>query len=213
MQSLRQWRQRASLLLLEARGRFFDWRHRVDTRGTILLDNLTVVGAHRQDAVKYQPVMGDGLAILMKCVPTVDECTFVDFGSGKGRALLLASEYPFKRIVGIEFARELHDVARQNIRRYLSSTQKCRELESINIDAAEFDLPPGPLVLFFYNPFGAIVMTKVVENIRKSLASNARDIWILCAGRWTQTGPIERIDKIEKVYTSEFYNAFHVAAS
>ena len=32
------------------------------------------------------------------------DCVFLDLGAGKGRALLLASQFPFKRIVGVEFS-------------------------------------------------------------------------------------------------------------
>src|SRR5580704_1011434 len=32
------------------------------------------------------------------------EFTFIDFGSGKARVLLLASDYPFRKIIGVEFS-------------------------------------------------------------------------------------------------------------
>jgi hypothetical protein len=45
-----------------------------------------------------------------------EDFTVIDFGSGKGRALIVASECPFRRIIGVEFALELHRDAQQNIR-------------------------------------------------------------------------------------------------
>jgi hypothetical protein len=36
-------------------------------------------------------------------------------GSGKGRALLVASELPFAKIIGVELSRELHRIAEQNL--------------------------------------------------------------------------------------------------
>src|SRR5262249_16864475 len=47
-----------------------------------------------------------------------DTFAFVDMGSGKGRALLVASEFAFARIVGIELSPQLHRIATENIRRY-----------------------------------------------------------------------------------------------
>jgi hypothetical protein len=63
-----------------------------------------------------------------------EDFTFIDFGSGKGRALLLASEFPFRRILGLEFSPELHRVVMGNIQRYSSATQKCRNIHSLNVD-------------------------------------------------------------------------------
>ena len=37
----------------------------------------------------------------------------------------MASEYPFRRIVGVELLAELHEIALQNIARYRSEGQKC----------------------------------------------------------------------------------------
>src|ERR1019366_7569028 len=81
-----------------------------------------------------------------------EDYTFVDFGSGKGPALLLASEFPFKRILGLEFSPELHRTAEENIRRYRSKTQKCRDIQSLNVDFAGYALPPEASVLFFFHP-------------------------------------------------------------
>src|SRR6266849_6481339 len=81
-----------------------------------------------------------------------DQFTFVDLGSGKGRTLLMASEYPFMRIVGVELIAELHRAAQQNIREYRSPTQRCVQIEALIADAREFELPEEPLVLYLFNP-------------------------------------------------------------
>ena len=72
---------------------------------------------------------------------------FIDFGSGKGRALLLASELPFKKIVGIEFSPPLHEIARANWRNYLSATQRCKAVELLCLDVVEYAIPPEPAVM------------------------------------------------------------------
>lgn len=68
-------------------------------------------------------------ALMASLSAPVDELTFVDLGAGKGRAMLLASELPFRRIVGVEFSPELCDVARRNLRtnrRWSMSTTRSR---------------------------------------------------------------------------------------
>ena len=61
------------------------------------------------------------------CAPSgrLDFTWFIDLGSGKGRTLLMASDYPLRKILGVELIPELNRVAQQNIRDYQSSTQQC----------------------------------------------------------------------------------------
>jgi hypothetical protein len=107
-----------------------------------------------------------------------EDYTFVDFGSGKGRALLLASEFPFKRILGLEFSPELHRAAEENIRRYSSATQKCRDIQSLNVDFADCALPPEASVLFFFHPCRTRVLSGVVAGIGRSLLAHPRPLYI-----------------------------------
>lgn len=79
----------------------------------------------------YLPTSTLAFQSIMRNLPTdVSEYVFVDFGSGKGRTLLLAAEFNFKRIIGVEFARELHDTAVKNVKNYSSASQKCFDLRS-----------------------------------------------------------------------------------
>ena len=73
-------------------------------------------------------------------------------GSGKGRVLLLASEYPYKKIIGVEISNRLHHIAEKNFETWTNAQQKCRDLQSICSDAREYQFPKGPLVLFFLRP-------------------------------------------------------------
>jgi hypothetical protein len=210
MQALKRFRKWASLSLVHLKGKLFDWSHGVDTAGTVPLKGLKVIGVHANDGVEYGPILEEDLALLMSCVPEPDKCTFVDFGSGKGRGLLLASHYAFRSIVGVEFAEELHKIAVRNTSTYRGRKRLCQSLTCVHCDAADFEIPKGPLVLFFYNPFRATVMTKVVENIRRSLAAAPRDIWILCYGRWTLTNLLEQIENIEPIMRTEFHKAYRI---
>ena len=105
--------------------------------------------------------------------------TFVDMGSGKGRALLLASRFPFRRIVGVEIAPELSQTATANIRCFSASWQRCREIEACTGDAAEFVYPAGPLVLFLYQPFLGPVLKRCLKNLERTLAAERREVYVL----------------------------------
>jgi SAM-dependent methyltransferase len=105
--------------------------------------------------------------------------TFIDLGSGKGRALLIASEYPFRAIAGVELSPALQAIAVANIARYRSSAQQCQNLHSIEGDATEFTFPDGPLVVYLWNPFEAPVFTRVLANLEASLARQPRETYIV----------------------------------
>jgi SAM-dependent methyltransferase len=104
--------------------------------------------------------------------------TFVDLGSGKGRALLLASDYPFREIIGVELSHELDRVARTNIARYTRERDSPR-VTSILGDAAEFRWPPGPLVVYMWNAFTGPVMERVFHNLEVSLEHQPRELYLV----------------------------------
>jgi SAM-dependent methyltransferase len=81
-----------------------------------------------------------------------DDFEFVDYGSGKGRVLMLAAEQGFRKATGIEFAGELVEVARKNVEIFNRSRAKPAIIESRRMDAKDYVLPDVPLVLFFFQP-------------------------------------------------------------
>jgi len=108
-----------------------------------------------------------------------DGFTFIDLGSGKGRTLLMASDYPFARISGVELLEELNRTAQKNIAAYHSEQQKCFNIESICCDAREFVFPDEPLVLYLFNPFPQYVLTTVLENLRESVERDPREVYVI----------------------------------
>jgi hypothetical protein len=100
------------------------------------------------------------------------EFTFVDVGSGKGRVLLMAAEYPFRRIVGVELLPELHQVARENVKRD-------ERIELVLSDARDFHFPDEPLVVFLFNPFPPWVLRQVLRNLQESLTRKPREMFVV----------------------------------
>lgn len=105
--------------------------------------------------------------------------TFVDLGSGKGRALLLASEFPFRAIIGVELSPHLHRAALDNVSRYRPLVQRCTNILCIEGDAAEYRLPAGPLVLYMWNAFEGPVFEKVVTALENSLQRDPREVYVV----------------------------------
>lgn len=108
-----------------------------------------------------------------------EDFIFVDFGSGKGRVLLMASDYPFKKIIGIEFSPRLHHVALKNIDIYKSSTQRCNEFELLCQDVMTYQIPSENTVFYLYDSFKRPLLSQVMKRIRASLKKNPRKIFII----------------------------------
>lgn len=166
-------------LATRAEGWWFDATRHVNTSGYIPLANLTVAG-DRQSGFAYFPTRPAAArqALEQLPLPNYSDYTFVDLGSGLGRMLLLAAEYPFKKIEGVEFAEELHRQALQNISRYKHPSRRSADIEAIHADVGDYRFPDGNLVLYLFNPFGPEVLTKVMGNLLASLAQNPRHVVI-----------------------------------
>ena len=161
----------------------FDRMHGVETDGKYrewtYLSDLDIPSPNWIEGNDYLPIEPERFKrVLASLDITFEDFTFVDFGSGKGRALLLASEYQFKQILGLEFSPELHRVAEANIRRYSSPTQKCRNIQSLNVDFVNFALPPQASVLFFFDPCRGRVLAEVTAGIGRSLLSCPRPVYV-----------------------------------
>lgn len=161
----------------------FDRRYHVDTSGLIAQAGLDISKAQRREAVHYEPMPVKALRGMLKTLAIDhDGYTFIDFGSGKGRTLLLASEYPFKKIIGVEFSRPLHGAATNNITAWKSPAQRCFDIESLCMDARSFMLPDSPLVIFLFNPFSPLITSELVAHIKESLHARPRPLHLLYYG-------------------------------
>ena len=127
---------------VEAADHAFDLQAGTDTAGIVRLESLSINSPNRTLGVHYQASEPDSFRRTIAALPLRHEdFVFVDFGSGKGRALLLASEFPFKRIMGVEFSDELSAIARENVASFPTEAQRCGDIEIVCEDAAEFELP------------------------------------------------------------------------
>jgi hypothetical protein len=150
------------------------------TKDRVPLAGLTVRGPNRAHGHDYRP---SPCALFDWTVAAIDydfsRLTFVDYGAGKGRVLLLASQYPFHAIGGIEFAEELHDDATMNIAQFPRSRMKCRNVECLLDDASQVGPPDGESVHYFFNPFSREVFAEVLHILVVSYRKKPRRLYLL----------------------------------
>lgn len=159
----------------------FDWDHRIDTTSG------TVGWRDRLLGVFHSPYQPTEAALFHEMLRALQEQTrrdfrkfvFIDLGSGKGRTLMMAADYPFRSIVGVELLPELHRAAEENIRKYKSESQKCFALQSICMDATQFQFPEEPIVLYLFNPLPEAGLRHVMANLEESLRTHPRTVYVL----------------------------------
>lgn len=167
------------IFLLHAESAWFDLRYGTDTRRRVSLDRLHIESPTVGHGFKYDASPVSPLRRLWRTMPIKSTDVFVDYGSGKGRVLLLGLEFPFHRIVGIEFSEELCHIARCNVARVAKGQRSIERIEIMHADAAQVVVQPEWTVFFFFNPFDGIVMKQVVENIHASVTICPRQIRVL----------------------------------
>jgi len=149
----------------------FDAEHGVETSG--MIGGAELPGGHEHDvfSTAYFGVPPSRMRrMLMRWRETVgvgpvEEYAFVDVGCGKGRALLLASELPFREVVGVELNGALAGVAERNAARWRELGRTRCEVRVVRGDATEMELPRAPLLVYLYNPFRAEVLRRLLRRL------------------------------------------------
>ena len=156
----------------------YDWEHRLDTTSANVSWRTRLLG---RLSSPYQPIPPEEFREIMAAL-AIDfrQFTFIDIGSGKGRALLLASECGFRRIIGIELLPELDRVARKNVEKLKASGNKAN-IEFLCGNAVEFGFPVEPTVVFMFNPLPESALVRVARNIEESLQRNPRQFFVAYA--------------------------------
>ncbi len=187
----------------------FDLQYGVETSTRVHPTDLKIDSPNWIYAGGYWPTPTEVVREALSGLPIrYEDFVFVDFGSGKGRVLLQASDLPFRRIVGVEFSSELHKIAVSNIRRYKSDSQKCFEIEPVCMDFTQFEIPREPLVAFLYNPSSEAITATLATNIARSLIENPRELWVIYVtpvyNVFERGGPLD----LRKLETTDKYAIF-----
>jgi len=163
----------------------FDVEFGVRTSGLIAGRHLKSGHKHDRHATAYfgvAPSVFRGLIrVWQRSRPrqSLEAFTFVDVGAGMGRAVLLASEMPFKGVVGVELHPGLAATARKNLTSWRRSERAQTPAKIVCGDALEFAWPEGKCVAFLFNPFGAVVMRRLLKELAKSFKGRKGELDIL----------------------------------
>ena len=159
----------------------FDITYDVETGGNIPLASLDVNDENWVYGFNYQGSPPFDLAKLLEFA-NIDYASthFLDLGCGKGRMLLMASELGFTHVTGVEISYELARIAQQNVADYRRQ-RKVPPITVLTADVATFEIPPQPLLVYLYNPFGAPVMAAIIRRLQKSLVARPRRVSVVYA--------------------------------
>lgn len=190
-------------------GQRIDYKRKGVDFSTQNIYDLTRTGEHQENGTALVSTSIDFLAQLIEDFERLigkplPKDLFVDFGSGKGAAVIHAKKLGFKKSIGVEFAKELHECAVKNI-----EALGLTDVESLYEDATNYKLPNDISLIYFFNPFDEVVMQKVMQNIMSQKSEFKNDVYIIYGNASCRTirEQCELLDEV--VYTSgakaEFY--------
>jgi SAM-dependent methyltransferase len=157
-----------------------DAEYGTDTLAWVQVADMSASGPNVAYATEYGPSpVFDSERVLSQLPIDFSEHVFIDLGCGKGLMLMVAARFGFDRVIGVEFGRNLYEIALANVDKFRRSNPNLPTIEVVLGDAAEFELPAGPLVIYLYHPFGPEVISKVLTNLRESLFASPRGCWIV----------------------------------
>ena len=161
----------------------FDQIHGTDTSGLVPARDLVTGHPNDEHVTAYYGVAPSILRTLVEhWLATnpphhITDYTFLDIGAGKGRAVLLASEFPFREIIGVELNPEMAAVAQHNTdiwRREHASDPTAPAIAPVRIlhdDILNHTLPPNPTVAFLFHPFEDPVLKSLLKHIETAFAN------------------------------------------
>jgi SAM-dependent methyltransferase len=186
----------------------FDIAYGVRTSGLIAGRHLKSGHHHDRHATAYYGVAPSVFHRLIKRwqrtrpAASIDDFTFVDVGAGMGRAVLLASQMPFRQVIGVELHQTLAGIARRNLRPWRASGRALAPTRMRCCDAAEFPLPKGPTLLFLFNPFGASVLRRLLKRVADQLAQRPDELDLLYVNN-EQEGVLESARGFRRLFLGQ----------
>ena len=163
----------------------FDEANGVRTSGLVAGRHLKSGHTHDRHATAYYGVAPSVFHALLnrwsKSRPAapMEQTTFVDIGAGMGRAVLMAAELPFAKVIGVELHPALVRIARRNLTVWRAAGRTRAGARIVASDAVDFVFPPGPCIAFLFNPFGAVVMRRWLRAMMRSFAGRPGELDIL----------------------------------
>ena len=168
------------LFYLKFDNRFFDLRYGIDSSQNVSLDKLNFQITNKTEGMEYGTIAPYFIQKILELVKFDTSDIFVDLGCGKGRVLLIASKFNFKKIIGIEFSPELYLIAQKNIGNCLSNNHfNTEKINLIQKDVLDYVFNHHETVFYLYNSFSIKILKRFCDQIKGSLIINPRRIIII----------------------------------
>jgi SAM-dependent methyltransferase len=175
----------------------YERRYGIDT------SNNEILREHDAENVGYTPMNWRQFKWALPVSSVGRDDVFIDIGSGKGRAVLVAAvDYPFARVIGVELTKELHETAERNLAA-VQARLKSGAVDLVRADVTDYAIPDDVTVVYMNNPVRGKIFGSVVDAIRASQQRRPRRMrliyhnpaeeqMLLATGDWRRVRSIVR---------------------
>lgn len=150
----------------------FDKKYGVSTTGDVEPTDAGIVDeTARAHAIRYVPTREEVMRPILQTsldLVTPKEFTFVDLGCGKGRVLLIAAQFPFAEIIGVELSPIHCETAICNRDHFVSQVGPHVQCRNIRVECAnvmEYTFPNTNLMIYMYRPFLEPIFNGVLDRL------------------------------------------------
>lgn len=177
VQTGRRFARRADRRLQLGLARSFERRMGVDTVGA---EGLTDYGVEGPDRVYHVASPTLTLRRALRRLGAGPSEVFADIGSGKGQAVLVAAQLPYRRVIGVELSGRMTEIARANVER-TRPRLACKDIDLVTADALEWEIPDDLTVAYLFCPFLGDTFDAFVERLVESHDANPRPLHVVYA--------------------------------
>ena len=139
---------------------------------------LAELGLDAMDRVHYEPAGWLDLARILRPDKVTGDDVFVDLGCGKGRVVLMAARYPFRRVIGVELSERLLAVAQANVAA-VRTRRRCGQVELHRADIVDYRIPDDVTVVYMFNPFGGAIFDAAIGHLIESVDRRPRTVRLI----------------------------------
>jgi SAM-dependent methyltransferase len=151
----------------------------VDTSGVVPVEYI-----HRDRSLTARiiPYIGSDPGVVrgaLAALGNIEDYTLVDLGCGKGRAVIVGSEFPFRAIIGVELSTKLASTAKKNAAIVAHGYPSRPAITIHEANVTDFQLPDGKLVMFLYHAFGRELLAQLLTKLASALRSQGTHLFFV----------------------------------